>query len=98
MAEFTKTTTYKVNCPKCDSEWVVKVGKQNGQQRYLCRNCKKKFRANGKAKGRQMDAELMGGAIADFYTGRSYKLMDRTSLPRNPVPSSAGRSLGTGGR
>ena len=37
MAEFTETTTYKLNCPDCASNRVVKVGKQNGQQRYLCR-------------------------------------------------------------
>ena len=51
----------------------MKVGLRNGQQRYLCRNCKKKFRANGKAEGRRMDAEMMGSAIRDFYTGKSYK-------------------------
>ena len=56
MTEFTKSTTYTVNCPKCDSDHVVKMGVRNGQQRYLCRKCKKAFRANGKATGRRMDA------------------------------------------
>ena len=73
MAEFTNSTTFMVNCPECDSAWVVKIGIRNGQQRYLCRKCKKSFRANGKASGRHMDAELMGGAISDFYAGKSYK-------------------------
>ena len=73
MAEFTETTTKTVNCPSCDADHVVKMGVRNGQQRYLCRGCKKKFRANGKAQGRKMDAELMGSAIRDFYTGKSYK-------------------------
>ncbi len=73
MTEFTKTTTVTVNCPDCDSDHVVKIGKQSGQQRYRCRGCNKDFRANGKAKGRRMDAELMGSAIRDFYTGKSYK-------------------------
>ena len=73
MTEFTKSTTYTVNCPKCDSDHVVKMGVRNGQQRYLCRKCKKAFRANGKATGRRMDAEMMGSAIRDFYTGKSYK-------------------------
>ena len=71
MADF--TTSYTVNCPECASDHVVKVGVRNGQQRYLCRGCKRKFRANGKAQGRRMDAELMGSAIRDFYTGKSYK-------------------------
>ena len=73
MAEFTKTQTYRIHCPVCDSEKVVKDGTQRGQQRYRCKECRKKFRANGKASGRRMDAEMMGSAIRDFYTGKSYK-------------------------
>ena len=73
MAEFTRTQTYKIQCPTCDSEHVRKDGFQKGTQRYECRNCQKKFRANGKAEGRRMDAEMMGSAIRDFYTGKSYK-------------------------
>ena len=86
MAQFSTTTIYSVNCPDCGSAHVVKDGKQSGQQRYLCRGCKKKFRANGKAQGRRMDAELMGSAIRDFYTGKSYKqiaegLKDEYDIP-----------------
>ena len=86
MAKFTKTTTYEVNCPVCQSDHVVKMGVRNGQQRYLCRNCRKAFRANGKAEGRRMDAEMMGSAIRDFYTGKSYKqiaegLRDEYDIP-----------------
>ena len=72
MTELT-TTTYSVNCPACDSGGVKKMGVRNGQQRYLCRDCKKAFRVGGKAEGRKMDPELMGSAIRDFYTGKSYK-------------------------
>ena len=49
------------------------MGVRNSQQRYLCKACKKSFWAHGKAQGRRMDAELMGSAIRDFYTGKSYK-------------------------
>ena len=73
MAQFTETKTYELHCPGCDSDRVVKDGFQKGTQRYECKNCKKKFRANGKATGRRMDAEMMGSAIRDFYTGKSYK-------------------------
>ena len=75
MAEFTKTTTYSVTCPACQSDHVVKDGSQSGEQRYRCKPCQKRFRAGGKAQGRRMDAELMGSAIRDFYTGKSYKQM-----------------------
>ena len=86
MAQFTEVKTYEVHCPACSCERVVKIGVRNGQQRYLCRNCKKKFRANGKAQGRRMDAEMMGSAIRDYYTGKSYKqiaegLRDEYDIP-----------------
>ena len=89
MAEFTETTTYSVNCPACESDRVVKVGVRNGQQRYRCRGCKKDFRAGGKAEGHRMDAEMVGSAIPDFYTGKSYKqiaegLKDEYDLPNEP--------------
>ena len=73
MAEFTETTTKTVNCPDCTSNHVVKIGKQSGEQRYLCRGCKTKFRANGKAKGRRIPAEWIGAAIRQYYSGMSYK-------------------------
>ena len=75
MTEFTTatTTTFTVNCPTCDSDHIVKVGVRNGQQRYRCQGCKKDFRVGAKAEGRKMDAEMMGSAIRDFYTGKSYK-------------------------
>ena len=52
---------------------AVKMGIRNRQQRYLCRGCKKAFRASGKAQGRWMDTELMGYAIRGYYTGKSYE-------------------------
>ena len=75
MAEFTETTTttYSVACPDCQGDKVKKHGFQRGEQRYFCKGCKKAFRAGGKAEGRRMDAEMMGSAIRDFYTGKSYK-------------------------
>ena len=73
MAEFSTTTTVEIHCPKCAGERIVKIGFQRGQQRYRCKECRKDFRANGKATGRRMDAELMGAAIQDHYDGKSYK-------------------------
>ena len=73
MAKFSTTTTVEINCPKCGGDRIVKIGRQSGVQRYRCKDCPKDFRANGKAEGRRMDAEMMGSAIRDFYTGKSYK-------------------------
>ena len=57
MAEFISTITTVVNRPSCSSAAVIKHGKQSGQQRCRCKSCHKAFRYNGKAKGRQVDAE-----------------------------------------
>ena len=89
MTTFSKTTTYTVSCPECDSQRVHKAGMQSGEQRYRCNRCGKKFRAGGKAKGRKMDAEMMGSAIRDYYTGKSYKqiaegLKEEYDLPKEP--------------
>ncbi len=91
MAEFTETTTttYSVACPGCDGDKVKKHGQQNGQQRYFCKTCKKAFRAGDKAEGQRMDAEMVGSAIRDFYSGKSYKaiaegLHDEYDLEKEP--------------
>ena len=86
MAEFTETTVKTINCPDCDSERIVKVGKQSGEQRYLCRGCEKKFRAGGKPEGRQMEAEHIGAAVRDFYAGLSYKQIAEAMEKRHDIP------------
>ena len=89
MAEFSETTTYTRQLPACAADKVIQIGKQAGQQRYLCKICAKKFRAGGKAEGRRMDAHMMGSAIRDFYSGKSYKqiaegLKNEYDLPNEP--------------
>lgn len=71
MAKFTKTVT--VNCPYCESESVIKYGKQNGKQLYKCKSCKKRFNDTGALHGRMVSAEQIGAAIRMFYSGMSYK-------------------------
>ena len=73
MAKYTQTTSVTLNCPACSSERVVKVGKRNGYQRYLCRGCSKKFQANGNTAGRRFSPEVTGAAVGMFYSGMSYK-------------------------
>ena len=86
MAEFTETTTVSIDCPDCHSTHIVKVGKQNGQQRYLCRGCSKKFRANDKPEGRRVPAEQMGMAVRMFYSGMSYKQIAETISDAFNIP------------
>lgn len=38
--------TQVVKCRYCQSERLIKVGKQSGQQRLKCKNCSKTFQMN----------------------------------------------------
>ena len=76
----------QVNCPACNSSRVVKIGKQNGQQRYLCRECSKKFRANGIAHGHRVPVEQIGIAIRMFYSGMSYKQIAESMSDAFDIP------------
>lgn len=71
MAKFTTTVT--VNCPYCESESVIKYGKQNGKQLYKCKGCRKRFNDTGALHGRVVPADRIGVAIRMFYSGMSYK-------------------------
>lgn len=86
MAEYKTELTYSVSCPVCESNSVKRDGKQSGQQRYRCKECGKKFRANGKAPGRKVDAEIMGSAIEDYYRGKSFKAIAETLTREYDIP------------
>ena len=73
MAEYTRTSKVKLKCPVCQSGHVVKIGKRNGYQRYLCQGCRKAFNDSGKTPGRRFPPEQTGAAVSMFYSGMSYK-------------------------
>ncbi|MDE2687810.1 MAG: IS6 family transposase [Chloroflexota bacterium] len=73
MAKYTQTTSVSLNCPACSSERVVKDGTRNGYQRYLCRECNKRFNTSGKTANRRFPPEVTGAAVRMFYSGMSYK-------------------------
>ena len=73
MAKYTQTTSISLNCPVCSSERVVKMGKRNGYQRYLCRECRKAFQDSGNTAGKRFPPEVTGTAVSMFYSGMSYK-------------------------
>ena len=62
-------------CPYCNADRVVRNGKgsSNAVQRYLCRNCKRRFSSTGVIGGRNYSPELIGAAIESFYSGLSYR-------------------------
>ena len=72
MAKFTKTVT--VDCPYCQSRLVVKNGRgRDSEQRYLCRNCGRRFTDKGATAGRSYTPNIIGAAVRAFYSGVSYK-------------------------
>jgi len=49
------------------------MGKRNGYQRFLCRDCRKSFQDSGNTPGRRFPPEQTGAAVSMFYSGMSYK-------------------------
>lgn len=42
----TETTIREITCKNCGSTAVVKFGSYKGVQRYFCKACKRKFKAD----------------------------------------------------
>ena len=63
MAKFTETIIKTVNCPACESKRVMKMGKRNGEQRYLCRRCRKSFFMKRSAPAAAATKTQKGGAL-----------------------------------
>ncbi len=65
------TTTQTIACKNCGSEAVVKFGTYKGVQRYYCKVCKRKFKADADAFHGKVPASYVSQAVAEFYTGSS---------------------------
>ena len=86
MAKF--STEITVNCPYCESERVVKNGKGRTDkvQRYLCRNCAKRFSSRGVVDSNRYPANQIGAAIRMFYSGLSYKQIAENMVEMYDIP------------
>ena len=58
-------------CKNCGSNAIVKFGTYHGVQRYYCKACKRKFKADADAFHGKVPAEYVSQAVAEFYTGSS---------------------------
>jgi putative transposase len=79
------TTTEKpenVVCKHCGSNAVVKFGTYEGVQRYWCKVCKRKFRANDHLFQMKTPYYQVSSAIDDYYKGDSINEI-RDSLNTN---------------
>ena len=61
-------------CKKCNSQYVVKAGKVNGNQRYKCKNCNCQFQPN-KCHGRP--EKLKRFAVLLYMLGLSMRAISK---------------------
>lgn len=64
-------------CKYCGSHKVIRYGTYNGQQRFWCKDCKRKFADNGALPDMQTPVEQIGTAIGMFYEGQSLNSITR---------------------
>ena len=64
-------------CKYCDAEGVVKFGTYKGVQRYLCKVCKRKFKADDTTFHMKTDANEVSSALNMYYEGMSIKAIRR---------------------
>ncbi len=65
------TTTKTITCKNCGSPAVVKFGKYKNTQRYYCKSCGRKFKADAGAFHGKVPAEYVSSALSMYYTGMS---------------------------
>ena len=60
-------------CPHCGAGDIVKNGKRDDTQVYLCKPCGKTFTANGALPGRRVSPQIVADAMSVFYEGLSIR-------------------------
>ena len=61
----------KITCKNCGSEGVVKFGTYKGVQRYYCKACKRKFKADDSLFHMKVSADYISTALSMYYSGSS---------------------------
>ena len=61
----------KVKCKNCGSEGVVKYGSYKGVQRYYCKVCNRKFKADDSLFHMKVSADYISMALSMYYSGSS---------------------------
>ena len=64
-------------CKHCGSHNVIRYGTYNGNQRFWCKDCKRKFADNDALSEIQTPVEQIGSAISMFYEGQSLNSITR---------------------
>jgi len=64
-------------CKHCGSRNVIRYGTYNGNQRFWCKDCKRKFADNDALPDMQTPIEQIGSAVSMFYEGQSLNSITR---------------------
>jgi len=64
-------------CKHCGSHNVIRYGTYNGNQRFFCKDCKRKFADNDALPDMQTPIEQVGAAVSMFYEGQSLNSITR---------------------
>ena len=64
---------YEIKCPHCENEGVLKYGTYKGVQRYWCKVCRRKFKADDTLFHMKTPANQVSSALNMYYEGMSIK-------------------------
>src|SRR3989304_2983550 len=69
-----------IRCKDCQSEAILKFGTYKGVQRYWCKSCKRKFKADDMTPKMKTDASEVSAALSMWYEGMSIEAINRQLL------------------
>lgn len=72
-----ETIMNKITCKYCGSPAVVKYGTYKSVQRYWCKSCKRKFKADDSPFHMQIPASQITSALSMYYEGMSLNAIRR---------------------
>ena len=80
----------KVNCKLCGSPHTKKYGFINGNQRYYCLDCKRKFKPDDSLFGGRVPASDISSSLSEYYSGMSVNdIRSRLKQEKGYYPSPA---------
>lgn len=80
----------EITCKYCGETGAVKYGTYKGIQRYWCKICKRKFKADDTTFHMKLDANLVSSALNMYYEGMSIKATRRHLQQEHSIsPSTA---------
>jgi len=80
----------EITCKYCGSPAVMKYGTYKGVQRYMCKVCNRKFKADDTLFHQKLDTNLVSSALNMYYEGMSVKEIRRHLLQEHRhAPSTA---------